>query len=72
MQQLSHCREFGSDESYPDLALSRLLAKAAARSSIYRVPVSDYLKQHFLYLSPLPQWHGSFRPSFIRLTSLAY
>lgn len=33
---------------------------------------SCYLEQHFLYLRPLPQGHGAFRPSFMRPTCRAY
>src|SRR6218665_1343655 len=46
-----------------------LLASLPLRSIPF---LPSYLKQHFLYLTPLPQWHGSFRPRFMRLTSREY
>ena len=38
------------------------MKKCAGRPT--HLEFSDYLPQHFLYFLPLPQGHGSLRPTF--------
>lgn len=49
--------------------IARTLGQRSKATAHNSDSAPDYLKQHFLYLSPLPQGHRSFRPSFRRLTS---